>query len=197
MRLEETRDDGKTYDVLIRGPTLCFFEGGGRTGVLALLLLALLAVSDGARLRRTDGVGDAVPSISSRALFTAERVDRVETPEGGGGVDTAPDLPALRVLLPDAGVSESALPSLALATLWALPLAAGPSSVLTAAAAAPLEGRFFCFFFFVGSPPFGASGSSTERMRDVFTGRLGNKGATRPGMSRDSRPAGISSGPAP
>lgn len=49
-----------TYDVLTRGPTLCFFEGGGSTGVVALV-----GASEGALLLEVETVGDAVLSMSS------------------------------------------------------------------------------------------------------------------------------------
>lgn len=144
-------------------------------------MLALVGASDGALLLNTDAVGDAVLSMSSWALFTADRVDRVAEPPATG-VDAAPDLAALRVLLTDAGVSDLALVSLATEASRA----PARSSVLPAA---PLEARLF-------ASPSGVSGCSAVRSPDVFTGRFGNKGATAPGISRDSPLESFSWGPA-
>lgn len=146
-------------------------------------MLALVGASDGALLLSVDAVGEAVPSTSSWARFTADRVD-LEAEPVGAGVDAAPAaLAGLRVLLADAGVSDLALVSLATEASRGR---AG-SSVL---AAEPLEGRF------LGSP-FGVSDWSAVRRPDVFTGRLGNRGATAPGISRGLALEAISSGPAP
>ena len=86
----------------------------------------------------------------------------------------APGLLAFLVLL--AGVSDLALASLA--------------TEASRRPAAPLGVRFF------GSP-FGVSDWSAVRRPDVFTGRLGKRGTTAPGISRGVAAVAVSPGPAP